>query len=69
VKSYWAQLGDKLGPYAEPFAIVMLDLMSKCASGTQLSRVNWHRGAVTKVRLVGEERDIEPHDMVDSAST
>jgi hypothetical protein len=68
VKPYWVQLGEKLGRYAEPLAIVLLDILSESPSGTQLFRVNWHRSAITKVRLVGEEKDIEPQDVVDSAT-
>jgi hypothetical protein len=72
VKSYWQQLGEKLGAYAEPLAIVLLDLMSENPSGTQLFRVNWHRGEVKPkggIRLVAEEIDVEPQPVVDKGAS
>ena len=66
MRDYFAEFGEWLGPFKQPFAIVMLDLAAKCQSGTQLARFNWHRGTIKQVRLVVEEIDIKPQGIVDS---
>jgi len=63
--SYWQQLGDKLGAYAEPFAIVMLDLMAKSTNGRQRMVWHWTRHVCSQVRLENEVeiRPAEPQDI------
>jgi hypothetical protein len=65
--TYWDRLGEWLGPYREAWACVILDIVAKTPSGTQLTRFNWHRGNVARVRLVVDEIDITPTNGVDVA--
>jgi hypothetical protein len=59
VKSYWQQLGEKLGRYAEPLAIVLLDLMATNTNGTQRLVLQWARNTPSRVRLE-HETEIKP---------
>jgi hypothetical protein len=54
VKPYWVQLGEKLGRYAEPLAIVLLDLMAESTNGSQRLVLHWTRNACSRVRLENE---------------
>jgi hypothetical protein len=59
MKSYWQQLGEKLGRYAEPLAIVLLDLMAERPNGMQRIVLHWTRNACSRVRLENET-EIQP---------
>ncbi len=52
--SYWQQLGEKLGRWREPFAIVMLDLMARNTNGLQRVVFHWTRNVCSRIRLENE---------------
>jgi hypothetical protein len=68
VKSYWQQLGEKLGAYAEPLAIVLLDLMARNVNGSQRLTFGWARHVVKRVYLE-HETEIRPAETEHSLLT
>jgi hypothetical protein len=68
VKPYWIQLGEKLGAYAEPLAIVLLDLMGERPNGSQRLTIGWGRHVVKRVYLE-HETEIRPAETEHSLLT
>ncbi len=68
MKSYWETLGEKLGRYREPFAIVVLDLMAGSTNGAQRFVIHWTRNVCSRIRLENET-EIKPEEIDHSVLT